>query len=236
MITTLNNYFPHIGFILIALILGMRHGLDFDHLAIIDSMTRRLPEHHKLSRFVGVLFSLGHGIVVILFCICINIFFKAFALPVWLDRVMFGLSISFLIVFGSINIYSLLKPTQNSKQKIFLAKRIFQSLKIPSVENPLNIIFIGAIFAVSFDTVSQIALFSLNINHFLNVFFPILLGITFMFGMMLTDGINGYAVAFLLRKSKKLSFSLSRLLTLCIGLFSTTVGFIEILSLIQGGT
>jgi hypothetical protein len=39
--------------------LGMRHGVDPDHLAAIDGLTRFHP-----SRWNGVLFALGHGILV----------------------------------------------------------------------------------------------------------------------------------------------------------------------------
>lgn len=39
--------------------LGMRHGMDADHLAAIDGFARLRP-----SRWTGVLFGLGHGLVV----------------------------------------------------------------------------------------------------------------------------------------------------------------------------
>ncbi|MCX7122017.1 MAG: DNA repair protein [Gammaproteobacteria bacterium] len=235
MFTAFNNYFPHIGFILIALILGMRHGLDYDHLAIIDSITRRLPQENNLSRFVGILFSFGHGMIVILFCISINVFLKACVLPIWLDRIMFGISIAFLIIFGFMNIYTLFNKNKNTKKIVFSAKRIFQKLKILNLENPISIVIVGAVFAISFDTYSQISLFSLNVNHFVSILFPVFLGIVFMIGMMITDGVNGYVISFFIRRSEKHPFSLSRVLTFCIGFFSATVGIIEVVSLIQGG-
>ena len=232
MLNTFSHYFPNAALILVSFMLGMRHGLDLDHLAIIDAMTRKLPLNHRLLRYVGFLFSLGHGVVVILFCILINVFVKGVTLPVWLNNAMLLLSIIFLIIFGLINISSLFKLKKISTIQIFLAKKIFSKLNFLKIENPLNIMAIGAVFAVSFDTVSQIALFSLNITHFLGVLFPIILGITFMIGMMVTDGINGYVVAFLLRQSIKISSNLSRILTFSIGLFSSLLGVIEIIHLI----
>ena len=47
-------------------LLGMRHGLDADHLAAIDGLTRvsaRRRQGH--SRYCGPLFSMGHGFVVL---------------------------------------------------------------------------------------------------------------------------------------------------------------------------
>ena len=42
----------------------MRHGLDADHLATIDGLTRHNARANPASaRFCGALFSLGHGLV-----------------------------------------------------------------------------------------------------------------------------------------------------------------------------
>lgn len=232
MLTAINGALSSATLMFIALTLGMRHGLDLDHLAIIDAITRRISPNHKLSRFVGFLFSLGHGVVVIIFSVLINIFVKELSLPIWLNNLMLIVSIAFLIVFGSINIFSLFKPNNRLNIKLIFLEKFFSKLSFLKIENPFNIVLIGGIFAISFDTVSQVALFSLNTALFLKVFFPIVLGATFMLGMMITDGINGYIVSFFIDQSKKISFTLARILTLCIGLFSTGLGIIEITHLI----
>ncbi|MEI7870376.1 MAG: hypothetical protein WCI11_21070 [Candidatus Methylumidiphilus sp.] len=55
-----------LALILLVFVLGMKHGLDADHLATIDGMTRyNAPVNPALARFCGVLFSLGHGAVVV---------------------------------------------------------------------------------------------------------------------------------------------------------------------------
>ena len=51
----------------VVLLLGLKHGFDADHLAAIDGLTRisrRAQARH--ARYCGALFSLGHGLVVIL--------------------------------------------------------------------------------------------------------------------------------------------------------------------------
>ena len=51
---------------LLVFMLGMRHGLDADHLATIDGLTRfNSRSNPGLARWCGCWFSLGHGAVVV---------------------------------------------------------------------------------------------------------------------------------------------------------------------------
>ncbi len=51
-----------------AYLLGMRHAFDVDHIAAIDSTTRKLLGDRIRTRSVGFWFSLGHSSVVLLLC------------------------------------------------------------------------------------------------------------------------------------------------------------------------
>lgn len=221
-------HYSQLGIVLVALLLGIRHGLDLDHLAMIDSITRRLPVDSPWSRFVGTFFSLGHGIVVILFCILLSYFFHGMKLPLWLGHLMFSLSVLLLLTFGTINICSLFK-----KQKVTISnKRYLKRLSCVQFTRPWGIMIIGGIFAVSFDTVSQMALFSLNVGVDGALFYQLLLGIIFMLGMIIIDGFNGYVVAYLIRKSTQVSLTLSRIFTLAIGIFSMSIAIYELVHLL----
>ena len=58
---------PHDGFglIMVVFMLGLQHGMDQDHIATIDGLTRFNSElRPRVSRWAGVLFSAGHGIIV----------------------------------------------------------------------------------------------------------------------------------------------------------------------------
>ena len=47
-------------------LLGMRHGLEPDHLAAVDGLTlRSLPAHPRWAPWMGALFALGHGFSVL---------------------------------------------------------------------------------------------------------------------------------------------------------------------------
>ena len=46
-------------------VLGLRHGLDPDHIACIDGLTWRALNHeHQHAHWIGTLFAIGHGLLV----------------------------------------------------------------------------------------------------------------------------------------------------------------------------
>jgi high-affinity nickel-transport protein len=85
----------------IVLLLGMRHGFDADHLATIDGLTR-LNQRRQLgwARYCGALFSLGHGLVVMLIAAFVGLASTHWSPPAWLDLFGAWVSIAFLIGLG----------------------------------------------------------------------------------------------------------------------------------------
>ena len=61
--TILESVFPLIA---LAFVLGLKHGMDVDHLATIDGLARfnTAAGRLRLARLCGFLFSLGHGAIV----------------------------------------------------------------------------------------------------------------------------------------------------------------------------
>ena len=53
------------GLGLICYVLGLRHGVDVDHIAAIDNTTRKLIQQGKRPSTVGMWFSLGHSTIVV---------------------------------------------------------------------------------------------------------------------------------------------------------------------------
>jgi nickel/cobalt transporter (NiCoT) family protein len=212
--------------ILMAFMLGIRHGFDLDHLATIDSITRAIADRgypislNFSSKIVGFLFSLGHGLVVIAVSLIISCKIMKPQIPEWLDSVGNYISITFLFIFGFLNLW-------NVSVKNYLAKKL-----IYKNFNPLFIILIGALFAFSFDTLSQVALFSLSASALAGWLFSATLGIVFTLGMMMADGLNGLLVAILIKRVDKISFFISRLFGLLIASFSLIVGTIKLYSAI----
>lgn len=52
------------GLGIVAYVLGLRHGVDADHIAAIDNTTRKLIQQGKPRFTVGTWFSLGHSTIV----------------------------------------------------------------------------------------------------------------------------------------------------------------------------
>ena len=75
-----------LGLAVVAGVLGMRHGVDADHLAAIDAMTRcNAQARPALARRTGLWFSIGHGAVVIAVAFAVALSAHAWAAPGWLE-------------------------------------------------------------------------------------------------------------------------------------------------------
>ncbi|WP_245953998.1 DNA repair protein [Legionella donaldsonii] len=205
--------------------LGLRHGLDLDHIATIDSITRTLRANNQLSKRVGFLFSLGHGLVVIILSVIISNGIIRAQFPTWLEPLGSYISIFFLLVFGLITLHNCLVHKTKSHPPISIGGFFALTLKR---YNAFWIILTGALFAFSFDTFSQVALFSISMSSSSNWYFAALLGLFFMLGMMATDGLNGFMVSLLIQRADKFSFLISRLLGFFIASFSLILGLLSL--------
>lgn len=204
--------------ILIALGLGLRHGLDLDHLATIDAIARTTKERGAVSKMAGFLFSLGHGCIVTAVSLVIGGGLIEASTPDWLEELGNMISLFFLGFFGVLNLWSVFQSSSSATPKgikSYVVKKILHKNLSPSL-----IILIGALFALSFDTFSQIALFSISATLMSGLFFSGLLGFCFMLGMMLTDGFNGLFVSKLIQRADRASSLFSKGLGLFISLFS----------------
>lgn len=212
----------------VVFLLGLRHGIDADHLATIDGLTRfNAGVRPRLSRWSGFLFSLGHGMVVIIVAILVGLFSKHVAIPDWLDGFGAWVSIVFLLALGTVNLLAVLRaPADDMVQPAGFKGRFLGRLNQAS--RPWLIVLVGALFALSFDTISQTALFSLAASKMNGWLFSALLGLTFMVGMMVTDGMNGLWVSRLLRRADRRARIASRTLGLTIALLSFVVALLGI--------
>ena len=142
--------------------LGLRHGLDADHLAAIDGLSRLRP-----SAWNGVLFALGHGGLVTV-------------LAVGAQRLLGHVDLGFLtpwlfLVIAGANAWRLLRPHAHA---------------LPTLPLRYGPLVLGVVLAVGFETSSQLAALSLAGRV------PALyLGLAFTFGMLCSDGLDGWLAA-----------------------------------------
>lgn len=211
------------GLVLVVFMLGMKHGMDPDHLATIDGMTRFNAQRRPLlSRWSGFLFSLGHGMVVTLVAAVVAFTARNWSAPLWLEDLGAWISIVFLLLLGCANLREVLRtPPDQPVRPVGLKGRFLR--RFSETNHPMVIAGVGAAFALSFDTVSQTALFSLTASNLAGGLFAIALGVLFMVGMMLTDGVNGLWVARLLRQTNRRALIAARVMGLSIAFLSIAI-------------
>jgi high-affinity nickel-transport protein len=208
----------------LAFILGMKHGMDADHLATIDGLTRfnAAAGRSRLGRLCGFLFSLGHGCVVCVVAVATSVLFQQGSVPAWMDDVGTWVSAFFLLLLGILNLYAVFStPAHETVQMVGIKGRWLGDLKCAG--NPLLIALVGALFALSFDTISQAALFSTMTAQYGGVSNALLLAGCFMTGMMVTDAANGLWISHLLRRADATARAASRIMGVTVALLSLTV-------------
>ena len=139
-------------------LLGMRHGFDADHLATIDGLTRLNRERSPgWARACGALFSLGHGAVVLLIAAAVGGAGTRWVPPDWVAGLGTGVSLACLLGLGIVNLRAVLAASpQQVIAPVGLKGRWLG--RLTRARSPLGVAAVGALFALSFDTLSQAAL------------------------------------------------------------------------------
>lgn len=180
--------FDYYGLALIFL-LGLRHGLDPDHIAVIDGISMRLTQQkNKLAPWVGTLFALGHGLVITAIAFAISAGSKSFNFPSstfdWIQWV----PVILLVVIGYLNLQSLLK---NKIYKPAGWRIHFIPKKLINSSSPLAILLAGVLFAMVFDTATQAAAWGYTASSSGSSWAALVIGLVFTAGMVITDTIDG---------------------------------------------
>lgn len=216
-----NTLYPLIA---LAFVLGAKHGLDADHLATIDGMTRfnAAAGRLRLARLCGLLFSLGHGAVVCIVAIAAGLLFSQAAVPSWMDAVGAWISAFFLLLLGTLNLYAVFStPSHEMVRLVGIKGRWLGHLKCAG--HPAMIALVGALFALSFDTLSQAALFSASAARHGGMVYALLPAMFFMLGMMVTDAANGWWISHLLKRADATARTASRIMGVTVALLSLGV-------------
>ena len=197
-------------------LLGLKHGFDADHLATIDGLTRfNARARRSWARYCGALFSLGHGLVVIAIALGVGLARARWDAPAWLEASGVWISLFFLIALGVLNLRAVLvTPPHEIVAPVGLKGRVLGRLN--RAGHPLLVAVVGALFALSFDTVSQAALFAMTAAQFGGVQHALALGLLFMLGMLVTDGVNGLWIARLIARADQLALIASRVMSVAV--------------------
>ena len=217
-------------------VLGLRHGLDADHLATIDGFTRfNSGARPGLARWCGALFSIGHGGVVILVAVTIGGAATRYEIPGWVRDFGAWVSIGFLALLGLLNLSLVLRaPADDLVHPTGLRSRVLS--RLTRTTHPFAIASIGALFAVSLDTLSQAVLFSATAARFGGWRSAAVLGALFTLGMLLVDGINGAWVAALLTRADRRARVASRAMGLFVAVLSLAVAALGVAQYFNPGS
>jgi high-affinity nickel-transport protein len=212
----------------LAFVLGLKHGFDADHLATIDGLTRYNSRANPgLARVAGALFSLGHGAVVLLVALVAGSLSAGWRTPGWLEISGAAVSVFFLFGLAFVNVRAVLTAAPNaivapSGLKARLLRRVL------TVRRAWAIAMVGVLFALSFDTVSQAALFALAAGRFGGVTQALFVAALFVLGMLTVDGINGVWISALIRRADRTAVIASRVMALAVAAISLAVGLFTV--------
>jgi high-affinity nickel-transport protein len=165
---------------LLAWTLGLRHAVDADHIAAIDTVTRKLVEEGKQPIAAGFFFALGHSTVVTLIALAVcfaaallsNHFAEMKSVGSVIGTVV---SASYLFLLGLFNL-AILLPSLRNFQAVRrgealpsegldmlgsgLLARLFRPL-VRMASRSWHMYPVGFLFGLGFDTASEVALFGL---------------------------------------------------------------------------
>jgi nickel/cobalt transporter (NiCoT) family protein len=203
-----------LGTAVLAYSLGLRHAIDADHIAAIDNVTRNLMQQGQRPVAVGFFFALGHSTVVMLASVAVAMTASAVSEEMASYREIGGIlgtsaSALFLFIIAIANlivlrgVYRAFRLTERDDviteeqvdallhQRGWLA-RIFRPL-FRFVSTSWHLYPIGLLFALGFETASEISLFGLSaqasnsVSSWSLLIFPAL----FAAGMTLVDTTDG---------------------------------------------
>jgi len=216
-------------------VLGLRHGLDADHLAAIDSLTR-WNARRPFAPWCGLLFAAGHSSVILIASLLFTYAAGHLDAPDWLAPLGALISASTLIVLGAINLSLASRSRQRVAAAVGLRATLFSSLL--RAPRWWQVASLGALFAVSFDAIAVAALFAATPVAVANgpaaaAFSAGTLALAFAAGMLVVGTANGLWVTRLLRHSGGTGPEASRIVTSAIALAGLVVGIGALLPLIH---
>jgi nickel/cobalt transporter (NiCoT) family protein len=235
---------------------GLRHGVDPDHIAAIDNVTRKLMQEGKRPLYVGFFFALGHSTVVVIASVFVAL--SVAALQAKFEGFkeiggVIGTSVSALFLLGIslaniailVSVYRVFAAVKRGDRLIEddlhaqrgLLGRMLRSL-FGIMTRSWHMYPLGLLFGLGFDTASEVGLLGISAaqgSAGLPVWSILVFPALFTAGMSLvdtTDGVlmvNAYGWAFI-KPIRKLYYNLT--ITLVSIVVALLIGSVEALGLL----
>lgn len=225
-----------------ALVFGLRHGIDWDHIAAITDITAS-QETTRKSLWFGTVYALGHATVLTL--LGLLAVWAGASLPPWVDDVMQRVVGVTLLILGVYVIYSMLKDGENFRMRsrwmlIFEWAEIgyhklmnkITGIETEPVQRQRNYGFtsaytVGVIHGIGAETPTQVLLFVAAAGVAGNQL-GVLLVLIFILGLLISNSIITVMSTFGFIKARKNAPTLM-ILGGVAAIFSLTVGSIFLL-------
>ncbi len=182
-------------------VLGLRHGFDPDHIAVIDGLTLRAEQRRPgLAPWIGTLFSLGHGGLVTVIAVAVSLLSDRHLAPEALETFGTWVPIALLLLVGTFNLRALLAPGEFQPigaRSPLLPERLKHS------SHPLAIVLVGVLFGLVFDTATQAAAWGYVATSSHGPVLALAMGLSFTSGMAVTDTIDSRLLSRVLRRAKR---------------------------------
>jgi high-affinity nickel-transport protein len=252
------TYGVFIGLGILAYVLGLRHGVDADHICAIDNTTRKLLQENKRPLTVGTWFSLGHSTIVVVLIVALGLATQWIRshIPAFQSvGGIIGTSVSgvFLFVIAFVNlliflsIYRIFRELRtgrldNAGLEEQLNKRGFMNryfnFLFKVVNEPWQIYPIGVLFGLGFDTATEVALIAITLTYAAGAIplgVILILPLLFTCGMVLTDTTDGVGMRFaygwaFMKPIRKIYYNLT--MTIISVLVAFLIGGIELLGVV----
>ena len=238
---------------------GLRHGVDPDHIAAIDNVTRKLMQEGKRPLYAGFFFALGHSTVVVIASVFVAL--SVAALQAKFEGFkeiggVIGTSVSALFLLGIslaniailVSVYRVFAAVKRGERLIeddlhdMLAQRGLLGRMLRSLFGIMtrswHMYPLGLLFGLGFDTASEVGLLGISAaqgSAGLPVWSILVFPALFTAGMSLvdtTDGVlmvNAYGWAFI-KPIRKLYYNLT--ITLVSIVVALLIGSVEALGLL----
>ena len=188
--------------------LGFRHGLDPDHIAAVDGLTRMRYKAHAYwsARLTGFQFACGHSLTILLATLVF--YWQSVQLPAWLDEIGLWVSSVVLLLLALANFRHCLSGQAHLHPAGRLRALVMRSMG--PLAHPMGV---GFAFAISLDSLAQAGLMAAKGHEFGGAGMIVLMAVCFGLGMMLADTGNGLVMHWLVSRSEALAQQAGRLMS-----------------------
>lgn len=188
--------------------LGFRHGLDPDHIATVDGLTRMRYKAHAYwaARLTGFQFACGHSLTILLATLVF--YWQGVELPLWLDQAGLWVSSVVLLLLAAANLRHCVTGQTHSHPAGLLRGLVLRAMG--PLAHPMGV---GFAFAISLDSLAQAGLMAAKGHELGGASMIILMAVCFGLGMMLADTGNGLIMHWLVTRSEAMAQQVGRLMS-----------------------